>query len=158
MLFLEKVVDNEELMECIRGDPVIQVRSSLKLSERKKKCMEKNILCTNVIHDVSVQTRYDTIRLVLLNGQNVHETSKKRKQLFLFKASIPPLLVTANLSKPKANIQRQNISTLQLYGNAVPVVDPTHVPQGVLRHYGYMRTCLCKWKYILNIFFTCFSK
>ena len=66
--------------------------------------MEKNILCTNVIHDVSVQTRYDTIRLVLLNGQNVHETSKKRKQLFLFKASIPPLLVTANLSKPKANI------------------------------------------------------
>ena len=23
MLFLEKVVDNEELMECIRGDPVI---------------------------------------------------------------------------------------------------------------------------------------
>ena len=43
--------------------------------------MEKNILCTNVIHDVSVQTRYDTIRLVLLNGQNVHETSKKRKQL-----------------------------------------------------------------------------
>ena len=29
---------------------------------------------------------------------------------------------------------------MQLYGNAVPAVDPRHVPQGVLRHYGYMGT------------------
>ena len=44
---MEKVVDNQELMEHIKGDPIIYVRSSksLKLPGREK-CMERNNLCT----------------------------------------------------------------------------------------------------------------
>lgn len=44
----EKVVDNNELMECVRrGEPVIYIRSSkdFKLSERNKKCQKRNIRC-----------------------------------------------------------------------------------------------------------------
>lgn len=44
----EKVVDNNELMDCVRrGEPVIYIRSSkdFKLSERNKKCPKRNICC-----------------------------------------------------------------------------------------------------------------
>ena len=43
---MEKVVDNEDLMECITGDSVMLVASKIfKLPERKK-CMETNNLST----------------------------------------------------------------------------------------------------------------
>ena len=43
MLFLEKVVDNEKLMECINGDRVFYIRSSkdFKVGQKKKMNLKK---------------------------------------------------------------------------------------------------------------------
>ena len=51
---MEKVVDNQELMERIKVDPIIYERSSksLKFPEREK-CMERNNLCTGSRYCIS---------------------------------------------------------------------------------------------------------
>ena len=50
-------------MECIRGDPDIYFRNTkgFKLPERKK-CIERNNLCTENVDVVSAQTRINTIK------------------------------------------------------------------------------------------------
>ena len=47
MHLMKKIVDNEELTKCMKGDPVIYVCCSkdLKLL-RTKKCTERNNFCT----------------------------------------------------------------------------------------------------------------
>ena len=46
MMGLWKIVDNEELMECKRGDPVIYVCNGKDFQISWKKCLERNNLCT----------------------------------------------------------------------------------------------------------------
>lgn len=45
---MEKVVDSEELMDCIRGDSVIYLCSNkgFKIAREKNICIETNDLCT----------------------------------------------------------------------------------------------------------------
>ena len=56
---MEKVVDNEELMQATRGNPVIYVRSSkdFEIAWKKKKCMERNNLCTGNRYCISPSTK-----------------------------------------------------------------------------------------------------
>ena len=54
---MEKIVESDELMKCIRGEPVIYVHSSkyFKIALKEKKCMEKNNLCTRDKYCISTR-------------------------------------------------------------------------------------------------------
>ena len=60
MLFSEKIVDNKELMECIKGDPLIYISSSKDFKiTRKKKIQGKKYLLHWKLDIISAQTRYN---------------------------------------------------------------------------------------------------
>ena len=102
MLFLEKVVGNEEWIECIRGDPVFCVRSSKHFEvtwKKKKKWTGKNLLTRNR-YSISTKKVYYYQNWLYETGKNYLKQARNVKS-FLFKAVMLPPLVTDNFSKRK---------------------------------------------------------
>ena len=79
---MEKIVDNEELMEWMRGDPDVYVSSSedFKFAWRKR-WMNEITSATRI--DIVSQKQSILQELALRNKQEVYETEKKRKAFCL---------------------------------------------------------------------------
>ena len=88
MLFWNKVVNIEELMEYIRG--YIRFYNCL-----KEKMHWKQISFTLGINIVSAQTRFDTIRTSSMKQGRGKMKEARNVKSFLFKVAIPPILFTA---------------------------------------------------------------
>ena len=77
---MEKAVDNQELMKCIKGDQLFMLAAVkiLKLPERKKMYGKKCLLRWE-LDIMPTQKRYNTIRTSFM--KQVCEASKKPREL-----------------------------------------------------------------------------
>ena len=91
---IEKTVDNEELTECMKGDPVIYFRSSKDFKIAwKEKCKERNNLCSGkrciLYQGKNKANKVNTARTSSMNRREVYETGRSVKA-FCFKRPYRP--------------------------------------------------------------------
>ena len=100
---------------------------------------------------LSAQTRYNTIRTSFTKSRYFYTKQAINVKGFLFKAAFLTLLVTAP-PLPSLSCFKTKVKTYQLRRYSYTrmqdlwLMHPRHVPLGLIRHYCYMETCLCKWK------------